>query len=70
VVTLTRIGPRDLDSDNLAGSAKAVRDAVARWLGVDDGPRAPVEWRYAQERPAKGAKRYAVRITIESTGAP
>lgn len=48
-VTLTRIGRRALDTDNLAGSLKAVRDEVAKWLGVDDGPRGPVTWAYRQE---------------------
>lgn len=49
VVELTRIGPRSLDTDNLAGGCKAVRDQIAAWLGVDDGdPR--VEWRYGQQR--------------------
>lgn len=47
-VTFTRIGVRLLDSDNLSGGFKAVRDAVASWLGVDDGPSAPVTWEYAQ----------------------
>ena len=37
VVTITRLGPRALDSDNLASSGKHVRDAIATWLGVDDG---------------------------------
>ncbi len=30
-------GQRDFDSDNLWGSFKAVRDAVAEYLGIDDG---------------------------------
>lgn len=37
VVTITRVGGRRLDTDNLAGGCKAVRDAVARWIGIDDG---------------------------------
>ena len=58
VVTITRIGPRALDSDNLAASGKHVRDGVADALGVDDGdPR--ITWLYAQE---KGP--YGVRIEI------
>jgi len=57
VVTITRIGPRKLDGDNLAASAKAVRDGVADALGVDDGDESKVLWAYAQE---KGP--YAVRI--------
>jgi hypothetical protein len=49
VVEITRIGPREVDDDNLAFSAKSIRDAVADWLGVDDrDPR--VRWRYAQEK--------------------
>jgi hypothetical protein len=37
VVTITRVGKRNLDSDNLVGSAKYVRDGIADWVGVDDG---------------------------------
>lgn len=48
-ITLVRVSRRSLDLDNLAGSLKAVRDAVAAWLGVDDGPKGPVTWAYAQE---------------------
>ena len=48
---LTRITPgwRELDDDNLAGALKSVRDAVAEWLGVDDGDRMTVRYRYAQQ---------------------
>lgn len=57
-VRITRIGPRKLDCDNLSGSAKAVRDAIAKGLGVDDG--SPMyRWVYAQ---AKGP--YAVEIEL------
>ncbi|MBK6464204.1 MAG: hypothetical protein IPF92_24870 [Myxococcales bacterium] len=48
-VTLTRIASRRLDSDNLAGALKSVRDGCAAWLDVDDGPDGPVSWSYAQE---------------------
>lgn len=59
VVTITRLSARELDSDNLESSQKAVRDGVADALGIDDrDPR--VTWLYAQEK----AKGYAVRITI------
>jgi hypothetical protein len=61
VVTITRIGQRNLDTDNLAGSQKGPRDSIARWLGIDDAS-PMVEWRYAQERGP--AKTYAVRIEI------
>ena len=36
VVTLTRVSPRALDSDNLAYAFKAVRDEVAAYFGVND----------------------------------
>lgn len=51
-VLLERIAPSiGLDDDNLAGSLKAVRDAIAEWLGLDDrDPR--VAWKYAQRRGA------------------
>jgi hypothetical protein len=49
-VLIVRIGARHLDTgDNLAASAKAVRDAISTALGVDDGPASPVTWRYGQE---------------------
>lgn len=48
-ITLVRVSRRSLDLDNLAGSLKAVRDATATWLGVDDGPKGPITWAYAQE---------------------
>lgn len=55
-VTLTRVAPSNgLDSDNLQGGLKAVRDELAVWLGVDDrDPR--VEWKYAQRRGAWGVE--------------
>ena len=59
-VTLTRVGPRELDDDNLQGACKATRDGVADALGVDDGSE-DVQWFYSQE---KGD--YEVRVKIES----
>lgn len=51
VVTLTRIAPSNgLDDDNLCGSLKGVRDAVADWLGVNDRDRATVRYQYEQMR--------------------
>lgn len=61
VVTLTRVGVRDLDGDNLQGAFKAVRDQVATWLGLDDAdPR--IRWEYDQRR----GKVCAVEIRVES----
>jgi hypothetical protein len=60
-VTITRIAPRKLDDDNLAASAKSLRDGIADALGCkDNDPR--VTWTYAQ---AKGEpKQYAVRVLV------
>ena len=61
-VTLTRIAPRSLDSDNLASSLKATRDGVADWLGIDDKDTPRLKWRYGQSR---GAPRYyAVKVEV------
>lgn len=49
VVLLTRISPNKCDDDNLSGAMKSIRDAIATWLGVDDGDDR-VKYRYAQER--------------------
>lgn len=46
-VTLTRVGARKLDPDNLAGGFKALQDGVADWLGIDDGSDR-IEWKYEQ----------------------
>lgn len=60
-VRIVRVAPGRLDDDNLARACKAVRDEVARWLGVDDRDER-VTWHTGQ---TKGRTReYAVRITI------
>lgn len=59
-IHLTRLAPGKLDSDNLTGSAKHVRDGIARFLAVDDGDEKMVVWSYSQER----AKDYGLRIEI------
>jgi hypothetical protein len=63
VITLTRIAPRPLDSDNLARSFKAIRDGIADALEIDDGSKY-LAWNYAQEKGPP--KQYAVRIQIKS----
>lgn len=63
VVTLTRIGPRDLDTDNLAAGFKSVRDEVAAWLGCGDSTRDPITWVYQQQRGEP--RQYAITITVE-----
>lgn len=63
-ITMTRLGPRRLDDDNLRGALKGVRDGIADRLGVDDGGEL-VEWRYGQGK----AKDYAVVVEIREAGA-
>jgi len=61
-VTIVRVAPHALDTDNLQGSGKHVRDALAKWIGVDDrDPR--VVWHVGAE---KGA--YATRIVVRHVG--
>ena len=63
VVTLTRVAPRALDTDNLAAAFKSIRDEVAARLGYGDSPTDPIEWVYRQEKSKPGA--YFVRVDIE-----
>lgn len=49
-VRLVRVGPRSCDDDNLIGGLKAIRDEVAKWLGVDDRHRNQVRYVYEQKR--------------------
>ena len=61
IVRIVRVAPCALDvGDNLSRAAKAVRDEIAAWLGVDDGDDS-VRWEVRGEV----ARGYAVRITIE-----
>ena len=66
VITITRVAPRALDSDNLAISAKSVRDGIADWLGVDDGDKR-LTWRYEQRRGRP--KEYAAEVAVMSSDA-
>lgn len=47
-VTLVAVRQKRLDDDNLAGGFKALRDAIAESLGIDDGDER-VEWIYRQQ---------------------
>ena len=65
-VWLTRIAPRELDEgDNLNGSFKAIRDAIAHWMGVDDRSK-EITWKYNQRKGKTGE--YAVIIEVYSDG--
>lgn len=59
-IRFTRIGKRELDSDNLQSAFKKIRDVVAKKLGINDGDKR-ITWDYQQEK----GKEYAVRIRIE-----
>lgn len=62
-VTIVRVAPACLDTDNLQGSAKHVRDEVAAWLGIDDrDPR--VTWNVVQVRGAP--REYGIRIIVRA----
>ena len=62
-VVLTRSAPSNgLDSDDLQGSLKGVRDQVAHWLGVDDRDSVQVHYTYAQVRGP-----WAVHIQFDET---
>jgi hypothetical protein len=53
---LTRVSPgQPMDDDNVSGALKAVRDAVAEWIGVDDGD-ARVQYAYAREQGEWGVR--------------
>ena len=60
IITITRIGPRTFDGDNLQAAAKHVRDGIADALGIDDKERkGAVEWIYSQK---KGDSGVAVKV--------
>lgn len=64
-IYLTRIAPRALDGDNLQTSFKAIRDGIAKALGLrDDREGKHVDWFYSQERGQP--KEYAVLVRIVS----
>lgn len=58
LVTLTRVGPRKLDDDNLQGAFKHVRDQIAAMVGLDDGSD-QYTWVYRQR-----AGEYGVEVDL------
>lgn len=60
-VFLTRVAPRFMDTDNLVGSFKHCQDAIAAWLGLDDGDKRIV-WHYGQKK--GGVREYALEVEI------
>lgn len=61
-VLMVRLAPKMFDDDGLSGSFKWVRDTVALFLGVGDGPADPVRWFTDQ----LVQPRYGVRIDIRT----
>jgi hypothetical protein len=59
-VTLTAYLARRVDLDNLAGALKPLQDAVAGWLGIDDGDER-LRWEYGQVE-TRGAEGVTVKI--------
>jgi hypothetical protein len=82
LVKLVRIGPNELDQeDNLTGSLKAVRDEVAKQLGLPNDRVERIIWAYDQRseghlvtRNAKGRKGktgiYAVEVWVHAQRCP
>jgi hypothetical protein len=65
VVRFVRIGPRKLDSDNLASAMKGIRDTVAQCIGVDDGAE---QIRFEYDQCAIGERSYNVKVQVRSLG--
>jgi len=61
-ITFTRHACNTLDSDNLAGAFKHVRDQLARELNVDDGTEL-ITWKYAQEKTPKREHYFTLDIS-------
>lgn len=59
-ITLVGFRRRILDDDNFTGGCKGLRDAIARWLGLDDNQKI-IEWEYSQVK-TNGRQGTAVRI--------
>lgn len=59
-ITLVRIAPRALDSDNLATALKAIRDGIQDWCGIDDR-----KLTFAYEQRRGKPHQYAVEVRLE-----
>lgn len=66
-VKMVKLGPAEMDDDGLGTAFKYVRDTVALFLGLDDGPknRHIWQWVYDQER----LNRTGIRIEISKIDA-
>lgn len=59
LVTMTRVGGSHLDDDNRSGALKAVRDSVARWMGLRSDDHPHVRWRTTERAGA------VLSVTVE-----
>ena len=64
VVTFTKFGVSELDSDNLVGSFKHVRDQVAKQLGIDDGDTSKVTYIVKQQKIKPSEHKHSHWISI------
>lgn len=71
-ITMTRVGPRELDDDNVQGALKSIRDGIADALavaaGTDNAGRGNdnekrMKWVYCQRNDGAGV--YAVEVVIK-----
>lgn len=65
-VTIVRTAPGRLDSDNLQGSGKHVRDGVADFIGVDDG-NPGYRWNVEQTCAGRGVYSVTIKLTPRIT---
>lgn len=63
-VTLRRVAPLPLDDDNLAGRLKAVRDQVAKELGINDRDRAHLLF-VPEQRSCPKREPHTVEVVIQ-----
>lgn len=70
-VRIWRIGPGELDNDGPDDALKNVRDAVARWLGIDDRDGGGALWhRGAQEKTAGTSTQGPCSVCFALAGRP
>lgn len=63
-ITMTRVAPRLIDSDNAWGSQKGIRDGISDALNIDDGDHR-LTWRVEQRRGLP--EQYETEVRIEPT---
>ena len=72
-VTMTRIVPPhgklfdEGGGGNLSIGFKAIRDEIAKLLGVDDSPDAPVTWECDQERGSEAGVKVVIASVFHAT---